>query len=55
MKTLVQLSEARAHYRTTKDTLSARANAQTIAKQIITKSDDELREAFRIIHEIITK
>lgn len=54
MKTLIQISEARTHFRTTKDTLSARAQAQTIAKQIITKSDDELREAFRIIHDMIT-
>ena len=55
MKTLVQLSEARTHFRTTKDALTARANAQTIAKQIVTNSAEELREAFRIIHDIITK
>ena len=55
MKTLKQLSEARKSYHTTKDTLTARAQAQTIAKQIITKSDDELREAFRIVYDIITK
>lgn len=55
MKTLVQISEARKSYRNSKDSLTARANAQLIAKQIITKSDDELREAFRIVFDMITK
>lgn len=55
MKTLIQISEARTHYRNSKDSLTARADAQLIAKQIITETDDELREAFRIVFDIITK
>lgn len=55
MKTLICIQSARKDYRITGDKFTARAQAQTIANQIITKSDDELREAFQIIHDIITK
>lgn len=54
MKTLIQINEARKSYRNSKDSLTARANAQLIAKQIITKTDDELREAFRTVFAMIT-
>lgn len=54
MKTLVRIQSARKDFRNSGDKLTARAQAQTIANQIITKSDDELREAFRIIHDMIT-
>lgn len=55
MKTLNLIFTARNDYRNNKDVLTARAQAQTLAQEIVTTSDDERREAFRIIHDIITK
>lgn len=54
VKTLNRIQSARKDFRNTGDKLTARAQAQTIAHQIITKTDDELREAFRTVFAMIT-